>query len=199
MRAPALILLATLAPCARAALPDAVLEACLRPTLTEEAFGLSWHATTRQDWERAPLRVTEAEGRVTAEADGAEHPNGWVKTRLTLSQPPLTDANPRPTQTFTVTATPTGVTPSTTLRFELLKDAPLPPCKPQAWGGRIALVADAGDWYVIADNPKAQLIRAEGDPVRWTLRETRTVDARTPASAAILVGEGPLPPPPKAE
>lgn len=199
MRTHALILLAALAPCARAALPEAVLEACLRPTLTEEASGATWHATTRQDWERAPLRVTEAQNRLTAEADGAEHPNGWVKTRLTLSQPPQTDAAPRPTQTFTVTATPTGVTPTTTLRFELIKDAPLPPCKATVWGGRPALVADAGDWYVIAANPKARLIRAEGTPPRWTLRETLTVDARVPASAAILIGEGPLPPPPKAD
>ncbi len=199
MNARAFLLLTALpvAAAVRAELPAAVAEACLAPTLTEQATGKSWAAMSRAKWDSAPVRVHERDGLLIAEMDGAEHPSGWVKTLLTLSQKPQTAAEPRPVQTFTVTATPTGVLPRTRLVFDLLKAAPLPPCSVKAWAGRPALVADAGDWYVIAADPKAEIVRAEGTPPRWTLTVRAATDGRSPLKASILVGEGPLPPEPR--
>ncbi len=196
-----LAMVALVAATARAGLPEAILDACLAPSVTEHATGRTWQACTRKAWETRPLRVHERDGLQIAEQDGAEHPSGWVKTTLTLTQKPQSAANPRPTQTFTVTATPTGVLPETTLTIALLKDAPLPPCTVRQWGDRLALVADAGDWYLIAGRPKDTFVQRE-DPAapgkrRWTLTaENLRAKGQTPVRAAFLIGEGALPPPP---
>lgn len=192
------LLLALAAGALRAELPPAVLEACLRPTLTEHASGQTWAAMTRAKWEAAPLRVHERGGLQVAEADGLAPTNGWAAVTLTLSQRQQTAANPRPMQTFAVSARPVHPLREATFDVALIRDAPLPPCSVRQWGGRVALVAEAGDWYVVAGDPKATLTRTEGAEPRWTLALKglrATPDA--PATASLLVGEGALPPEPR--
>ena len=155
------LLLALAAGALRAELPPAVLDACLRPTLTEHASGQTWAAMTRAKWEAAPLRVHERGGLQVAEADGLAPTNGWAAVTLTLSQRPQTAANPRPMQTFAVSARPVHPLREATFDVALIRDAPLPPCSVRQWGGRVALVAEAGDWYVVAGDPKATLTRTE--------------------------------------
>ncbi len=197
MRTAPLLALALAAGALRAELPPAVLEACLTPTLTERASGQTWAAMTRARWEAAPLRVHERDGLQIAEADGLAPTNGWAAVTLTLSQRPQSAANPRPMQTFAVAARPLPPLRETTFDVALLHDAPLPPCTVRQWGGRVALVADAGDWYLVAGDPKATLTRTEGARPRWTLA-LRGLPAKlgVPATATLLVGEGALPPEP---
>ena len=206
MRPFACLLCLSLAVAAHAAAPDAaqvptlpneVIFACLSPSLTEQASGLSWQALSPKNWGKA-VNVQEGEARLTFSQDGAAHPNDWVKTRITLSQAPQTEANPAPVQTLTVTAIPSGVLHETTVIFDLLKEAALPPCTAKVWGGRPALVADAGDWFIIAESATAKLIRVEGEKPRWTLTETKTARGVDEISASFRVGAGPLPPEPAA-
>ena len=179
-------------------LPGDVVSACLSPSLTERVSGLSWRVLTPEAWGRS-IDVGESPDTLTLAQDGAAHPNGWVRTRVTVTQAPRTAANPAPVQTLTVTATPSGILPETTVVFDLLKEAALPPCTAKAWGGRPALVADAGDWFIIAGSPKAKLVRLEGEQPRWTLTETATAKGSAPVSASLRVGVGALPAEPAAE
>lgn len=206
MRPFACLLCLTLTAAAHAAAPDAsqvptlpneVIFACLSPNLTEQASGLSWQALTPEAWGKA-ITVQEGEERHTFSQDGAAHPNDWVRTRITLSQAPQTAANPAPIQTLTVTAIPSGIIPETTVTFNLLKEAALPPCTAKVWGGRPALVANAGNWFIIAESAKAKLVRVEGEKPRWTLTETKTAKGIDEISASFRVGAGSLPPEPAA-
>lgn len=177
------------------ALPDSVLEACFSPALTEQISGKTWQVTSQEKWENSPLHISEAGGVTTASQPGAEHPNGWVKTEVILLAPPQTDANPLPTQTFTVKATPVGITPKTTLTFTFLNQAVLPPHTIRTWNGFPAIVATAGDWYIIAQDAKAAITETNQDPVKTTLFiANSSTEKTTPIAHSILVGEGPLPP-----
>lgn len=182
-----------------AALPDSVIEACLAPALCDRTSNIQWQVMTRAQWESAPTRIAETGGRTVAEQDGREQPNGWVRTTVSLSMAPLSEANPRPMQTLAIEATPSGVLPATTLDFIFVQAAKLPPYTLRVWQGRPALVADAGDWYIVADNPKTKVIRSEeASPATTLVLEAQRTEKRVPLRAAILVGEGPLPAEPEA-
>lgn len=184
---------------AQAALPDALLKALLSPTLTDPLTNTTWQVTSLEQWLSAPTRVSELGGVTTSAQDGAEHPAGWVRTELILTMPPRTESNPRPTQTFTLKAVPLGITPKTTLTFTFLNAAELPPYTVRTWQGFPALVATAGDWYVIAQDPAARITRTHDAPVKTTLSIADCTTEKTlPLTRSILIGEGPLPPePPK--
>lgn len=184
----------------KAALPDAVLKAVLSPAITDTTLERTWQLTTPETWLSSPTRVSELGGMTTSVQSGADHPSGWVKTELILTMPPQTDANPNPIQTFTLKATPVGVTPKTTLTFLFLNQAVLPPCSVRTWKGCPALVSDANDWYIIAQDPKARITRSDTDPVKTTLAVADCTTGKTqPVSRAVLLGEGPLPPEPPTE
>lgn len=181
----------------RAALPDAVRRACFSAAVIERPTGQTWRVTSWDAWRSAPLRISETGADTVAEQDGAPDPAGRARTTVSLRMPPQTDANPRPTQRLTVTVTPAGALPKAAFDILLLRDAPLPPCSVKAWGGRLAIVSDAGDWYIAADDPKARVSVDEGPDRRTTVKvEGLTPKGLAPVSAALLVGEGPLPPPP---
>lgn len=180
------------------ALPDAVLEACFSPTLTDHISGKTWQVTSQEQWENSPLAISELGGVTTAKQAGNEHPDGWVKTEVTLVAPPQTATTPCPTQTFTIKALPVGITPKTTLTFTFLNQAQLPPHTVRTWQGFPALVSKANDWYIIAQDAKAVITTTNKAPVKTTLAVPNcSSEKTTPLSQSILVGEGPLPSEPK--
>lgn len=180
---------------ARAALPEAVLQALLSPVLSDTLSRKSWQVTTPERWIGSPTRVSELGGITTSVQSGADHPDGWVRTELILTMPPRTDETPQPTQTFTVKALPLGVTPKTTLTFTFLNEAELPPCTVRTWQGFPALVAVSGDWYIIAQDAKARITQSHDTPMKTTLSVSDcTTEKTSPLSRSILIGEGPLPP-----
>lgn len=178
----------------RAALPAELIDALLSPSLTETVSGKSWQVTTRERWLSSPMQVSERGGITTTRQPGAGHPSGWVTTDLTLAMVPPTPEAPQPMQTFTLTATPAGIVPRTSLVFTFLNEAELPPCTVRTWKGLPAIVATAGDWYIIAKDPAATITQSHQKPVKTTLSVAGSTEKRTPLSAAILLGEGPLPP-----
>lgn len=181
---------------ARAELPSAVLHACLSPELTEHASATTWQILTPERWETQPTAISEAAGITRATQPGLPHPNGWVETTLSLEMPEQTDACPNPMQRFTIEARPNGALPKTTLDFRFLSQAKLPPYTVTTWCGRPALVALAGDWYIVADSPQARLIKTdEPQPKTTLILANQTTERRTPLRATICVGEGPLPAP----
>lgn len=181
----------------RAALPEAVRRACFSAAVTERSSGQTWAVTSWETWRNAPLRIAEVGADTLAEQDGKPGPAACAKTAVALLMPLQTEANPRPTQRLTLTVTPTGAQPKAAFDLLLLRDAPLPPCTVKAWGGRLAIVADAGDWYLAPDDPKARVTIAEGPERRTTVKvEAPAPQGLAPVSAALLVGEGPLPAPP---
>ena len=161
MRLFAWIALCCAASCLRAALPESVMEACLAPSVREQTSAKRWQVLSRTEWESRPVRISEAGGITTAEQDGAEHPSGWVKTKVRLEMPPQTDETPQPMQTLTVEARATAVLPSLTVDFYLLQQAKLPPYTVTLWHGCPALVAEAGDWYIVAGDPAAKVIKTD--------------------------------------
>ena len=178
----------------RAALPESVMEACLAPYVREQASAKRWQLLSRAEWESRPVRISETGGVTTAELEGNEHPSGWVKTTIRLEMPPQTDETPRPMQTLTVEARATSVLPSLTVDFYLLQKALLPPYTVTLWHGCPALVAEAGDWYIIAGDPAAKIIKTdESEPKTTLVLENQRAKQGEAVSASIRVGEGPLP------
>ncbi len=178
-----------------AELPSSVLDACLSPALTEKTSGVRWQVMTRTQWENRPTRISERAEGTYAEQDGQAHPSAWISTTLALLMPPQTVQTPRPIQTLTLRATPSGVFPKTTLDFIFLDNAALPPYTIKLWNGRPALVAVDGNWYIIAGDPKTKVMQKAGKPLRTSLvLEGVSTERTAPMSASILVGEGALPP-----
>ncbi len=181
-----------------AELPEAVLEACLSPSIYDHSLNQTWTVMTRQVWEEQPLEVVEGEATTTIRLAGTPHPNDWLTTEVEVITPTPTEAQPQPIQTFTVRARSAGVVPIMTLDFTLLNQAKLPPYSVQAWGNRIALVAKAEDWYIIANEPTAKLTQAKTEDKAATLVVPQVILQRTTdAQVSLLIGEGPLPPAPK--
>ncbi len=190
-----IVFFALIAMTAVAALPDAVLDACLAPEVTEHATGQSWTILTRKAWDNGLLEVSENAGVTTIRCVGKDHPQGWVTTEVKAVAPNPTEAQPTPMQVLTILATPKGVVPRMTLDITLIKQAKLPPFTIQPWGNRIALVADAKDWYIIAEHPNAKMTQAKTPDKAVTLKVINLVaEGAETVSASIKIGEGPLPP-----
>lgn len=198
---PALLLSIIAADALRAALPDAVRQACFSAAVTERTTGSSWGVSSWETWRGNPMRIREVGEDTIAEQDGTASPAGWATTTVSLLMPRQTEANPQPTQRLTVTVTPTEAIPEKAV-FDilLLKDAPLPPCSVKPWGNRIAIVSDASDWYLAADDSKARVSVQEGADRKTTVKlEGLSPKGKAPVSATLLVGEGPLPTPPPSD
>ena len=191
--------LALLCACAlRAELPESVLEACLSPVVVDHTAGKTWQVLTRQHWESAPVKVTEQKGETLAEQEGLPHPNAWITAQVSLRMPQQTATCPNPTQELTLRLLPNGVTPKTTLSIHFLNKAKLPPYKATLWNGCPALVATAGDWYIIATDKKAKIVQQSAPEQCTSLTlENLSSEKRAPIVASIRVGEGALPPEPK--
>jgi len=192
-----LLLAAFLAPALSAALPDAVRQACFSATVRNEAGGDAWRVLSWDAWLDAPLQISEGAEGTLAVAEGAPSPAGDARTAVALLMPPQTDATPCPVQRLTLSVTLADARPEASYELCLVAGAALPPCQVKQWGRRLALVADAGDWYVAAEDPEATItLGKEAQGRRATLRVAgRKAKGAAPASAALLVGEGPLPPP----
>ncbi len=180
-----------------AVLPESVIRACLAPELKDHTADVTWQVMDAKTWDSAPIEVGEAEDTTLLELPGKEHPSGWLRTSVRLRAPKPTDAQPCPTQTLSVEARSEGIVSQMTVDFVLLKDAKLPPYRIRQWGNRIAIVAEAGDWYIAADEATATITESHTPERTVTLRVPNcAVTLSAPASASLLIGEGPLPPAP---
>ncbi len=182
---------------AMAILPDAVLDACLSPEVTEHATGKSWTIMTRKAWDNGLLEVSEKGTVTTISCIGKEHPQGWVTTAISVIAPMPTEEHPMPMQTLTVEATAQGILPKMTLDLTLIKQAKLPAYTIQPWGDRMAVVAEAQDWYLIADHPNAKVVQAKNADKQLTIQVPQLIaEGATTVRASLKIGEGPLSPPP---
>ncbi len=179
---------------ASAVLPESVLTACLSPEIKDHTAALSWQVMDAKTWNTSPIEVSEVGTTTELELDGKEHPNGWLRTEVRLEAPKPTDAAPMPTQRLLVTARSTGVLPQTTVDFVLLKEAKLPPYRIEPWGDRIAIIAEAGDWYLATEAKTATITQSNtADRALTVCVPNCKVTLSEPATATLLVGEGPLP------
>ncbi len=177
-----------------AALPECVMRACLQPEIFDYTANKSWQVMSQERWEVAPLEVQESAILTTITLNGTPHPDDWMTTSIVLSAPNPTDAHPYPTQTLKISAHPTGLVPQMRLDVVLIKDAKLPPYRIQQWGNRIAIVAEAGDWYIAADEASATITQDNSaDQLLTVTVANLTATREKPASVSLLVGEGPLP------
>lgn len=191
------LLLGCLATTLRAELPTSVLEACLAPKLFDHTTSQVWEVTNRARFEGGDVTISEFAGAFSATQAGKPHPNEWGTTQVTLRSPVVSAANPTPRQTFEVAFTAGQVVPQMTIDFILIDNAALPPYEVKAWGNYPALVSKAGDWYVIACNPKATITLTQETPQRTTVAvKGITVSKGSSAREAFWIGEGPLPAPP---
>lgn len=179
---------------ARAELPESVVAACLAPEVRESVLGVCWQVTSQARWEGEPVHISERISATQAEQAGLPHPQGLAETRVSLTMPAQTAAEPCPMQTWQVEVTPSTQVPEMTLDFHLLQRAPLPPCEVRTWNGLPALVATAGDWYLIAGTPTAKILQTEEAVPLTTLvvAGVRAQKAR-PVRVKLYVGEGALP------
>ncbi len=178
-----------------AALPESVVKACLSPEIYDHTANKSWPIMTFEQWEKGSLEVQETATATILTAEGKPHPEDWLTTSVTLNAPTPTDDASVPMQTLTVTARAHGIVPQMMVDFVLVKEANLPPYKIQPWGNRIAIVAEAGNWYIVTGDPAMTVTQAETPERALTITLAKRLTTPTePARATLLVGEGPLPP-----
>ena len=67
MRLFAWIALCCAATCLRAALPESVLEACLAPSVREQASAKRWQVLSRAEWENRPVLDYAGSARISKE------------------------------------------------------------------------------------------------------------------------------------
>ncbi|MBQ9693879.1 MAG: hypothetical protein IJV69_03905 [Kiritimatiellae bacterium] len=178
----------------QAALPEAVVQACLAPSITEHVSGQTWQLMTADSWDRGAMRVTEtAEGTITSQTT-APHPQGWAETEVAILQSHDSLERPSLEQTLTLTMKAKGIVPKLEATLIFLNQAHLPPCSVTTWQGKLALVAKEKDWYIIADDPAITITQTDEARPRTSIRLPKlTLEKLTSASAAIRVGEGALP------
>lgn len=180
---------------ARAELPESVVAACLTPEVRESALGICWQVTSQARWEGEPVHISEHIGATQAEQAGLPHPQGLAETRVSLTMPAQTAAEPCPMQTWQVEVTPSMLVPTVTLDFHLLHQASLPPYDVRTWNGLPALVAKTGDWYLIAGEPKAKILQtSEEVPLTTLIVAGVRAQKAKPVRVRLYVGEGALPP-----
>jgi hypothetical protein len=179
---------------ARAELPESVIQACLSPSLTEHISGQTWQLMDLTTWDTTSMRITETpDATITAKAATA-HPQSWATTEMSITQPNDTDARLATEQTLTIKVTAKNVVPSLSVSFYFLNNATLPPCKVITKNGKLTIVSNQNDWYIIADDPAMTITQTEEAMPKTTLSlSTIKLEKFTSASASIRVGEGPLP------
>lgn len=137
------------------------------------------------------------DGTTKTVSDCPPHPDRLATATMTrLLEPVGDDGRERFRLTYTVTAA--ADFPKVRLSVTLLASDRFPPCSVRPWGDRLALVADAGDWYIITDRPEAAFTVSAAEPPRITLTIPRTdLSFHRPAVFSLTVGDGPLPPVPE--
>jgi hypothetical protein len=178
----------------RAELPDAVVQACLAPSVTEHVSGQTWQLMTATAWERGALRIAETAEATLATQPAAIHPQGWMETEITLVQPHDTAERIATEQTLTLKLKAKGVVPKLEATVIFLNQAKLPPCTIETYQGKLAIVAKAKDWYILAEDPATTVTQTDEAQPRTTMRLQKVALEKLDAAAvSIRVGEGSLP------
>lgn len=194
IRAFLILCLATLAVYCRAALPDAVVQACLTPTITDAISSQTWTVMTVDAWDTGAIHITETADAAISSKPGAPHPLDWATTEVSLSTPLDCTDGAAVRQTLTLKLTAKSVVPKLDCTITLLNQAHLPPCEITSWQGKLAIVSKAKDWYIVANDPEMTVTQTDEASPRTTLRRTKLiVEKFKSVEASILVGEGPLP------
>jgi hypothetical protein len=177
----------------RAALPDAVVQACLAPSITDSTVNQTWTIMTAETWENSPMTITEtAEASLTAQP-GKPHPLEWLTSQITISTPNGDDDSVPLQQTLTIQVTAKGVVPKLTCTINFLDGARLPPCEVITWQGKVAVVSKQKDWYLLALDPAMTVLQTAEQQPRTSIRlPDVTLEKFKSAEGALLIGEGPL-------
>ena len=188
-----LTLLIGLTTALRAELPDAVVQACLAPSVTEHASGLTWQLMTAKAWDRGAVQIREtAEATLTTQS-AAAHPQGWMETAITVTQPHDTAERIATEQTLTIKLKAKGVVPKLEATVIFLDQAKLPPCSIVTHQGKLAIVSKAKDWDILADDPAITVTLTDEAQPRTTMRLQKVPLEKLDATeVSIRVGEGQL-------
>ena len=179
---------------ARAELPESVIQACLSPSLTEHVSGQTWQLMDMTTWDTTAVRIIEtADASITSKST-TPHPQAWATAEMSITQPHDTETKLAMEQTLTVKVTAKGVVPNLKISFLFLNNVHLPPCKVVTKNGKLTIVSNQNDWYIIADDPNMTITQTEEDAPKTTLSLSAiNLEKFTSTSASIRVGEGPLP------
>lgn len=178
----------------RAALPDAVVQACLAPRIFDATSGQSWTLMTAADWANGAMDIAESAEASTFTQVGKPHPMDWATTALTLTQPNPGAERPESEQRLEITFRAKAVVPEMEIDLWLIDKALLPPCEVIKYQGKLAIVSKQKDWYILAGDSKMTVTQTDESPQKTTLQCPKTtVKKLTTFSASLYVGEGALP------
>lgn len=182
-----------LATLCKADLPDAVVQACLSPSITESVSNQTWTVMDAKTWDEGAVEVVETpEASLTSRA-GNPHPLKWATTEICLSTPAENVSTDALQQTLTVKVKAQGVVPKLTCSINFIDHAKLPPCKVITWQGKLALVSTQNDWYILADHPEITISQTSEATPRTIVRLPNiSLEKYASTEASIRVGEGAL-------
>lgn len=183
-------LLATLC---KADLPDAVIHACLSPSITESTSNQTWAVMDAKTWDEGALEIVETQTATLTSRAGNAHPLNWATTEICLATPVESASADALQQTLTLKVKAQGVVPKLTCSINFIDHAKLPPSKVITWQGKLALVSKQNDWYIIAEHPEITISQTSETTPRTIMRlPNLTLEKHASIEASIRVGEGAL-------
>jgi hypothetical protein len=192
-RALILMSLLSITPMVCAALPEAVVEACLAPSITDTTANQTWPLMTANTWHESPIVIAETPEATLNTQPGKPHPLDWLVSEIQISTPNSADETTPLKQTLTIKVTAKGVVPKLTFTINFLDNALLPPCEVITWEGKVAVVSQQKDWYILATDPQMTVVQTAEKAPRTSIRfPNMTLEKFNAATGAIIIGEGPL-------
>ena len=181
-----------------AMLPESVERACFSMQLEDVVHQTRWEVSSWDTWRGAAglsLQM-DKDGGYSASLPGAMDKNEIFLTELTLSSPAITSYQQQPLQTLTLTVTAKGFVEKTTVLVDLMKDVELPPFTIQVVHGRMVMVANDKQWYIVIDDPKARVHQAKDNSYRVTVSvAAMEFDGKVrQQTAKLYIGEGEMQP-----
>lgn len=193
IRALILTSLLSIASIAGAVLPEAVVEACLAPSITDTTANQTWTLMTADTWNESPIVIAETAEATLNTQPGKPHPLDWLVSEIQISTPNSADENAPLQQMLSIKVTAKGVVPKLTFSINFLDNAVLPPCEVITWEGKVAVVSKQKDWYIVANDPAMTVVQTAEKTPRTSIRFANvTLEKFQSATGAILIGEGPL-------
>lgn len=190
----AILILAVFSAHLRANLPESVINACLAPGAYEDVSGQQWALMSADTWENAAVRITETPTASITTQDVFPHPQGWLEGEISVIQFADGAEIPPHEQRLSLTLQAKNVVPKVTLSLYFLNGARLPPCAIVTHQGKLTIVSNRKDWYIIAEDPAMTITQTDEEHPRTTLTlPAQTLEKSGRLSASIRVGEGALP------
>ncbi len=179
---------------AMAILPSLVEEACFSAKVTEYYSGHSWTLTSWEKWKNVTgLQIQMDDTILRAKLNTSPHPNKWYTTFVTLETPIVTDACPQPLQTLIINVVSEGFIEKDQIVLKPIEKSKLPPFQIEAISGRLALIGENKDWYIVLDDPNARIIRDAQDQSIVTIEYApQELKSGQTLQAKFYVGEGKL-------